>query len=355
MLVKLAVHQQYVVALVLGSLYVAELGGLVRGVQIYHAVLLVGLLGRYQGLVLIQRIVLALHVLKQEELLGGLVELLVGQHTVLDEHLDVVPLLLELGAVVLEHLVQFLGHLLRDVTGNLLHLRVGLQIASAHVQRDVGRVDHTLHQHHELRHHALHLVCDIDLVAVQLYAVVVHVHVGLDLREVEDTGQVEGVVNVQMDPEHRILLARLQLVVELQIVLVGQFRRLARPQRLGVVHHVVLVSVNILTVLPLLHLTRNHRNREETAILLQQCVDARLLQEFLAIVVNIEDYVRAATLLVGLGQRIFGAAVAGPLHGLGALLIAQRTDHDFLRHHERRIESESEVADDGIGSVLIFL
>ena len=47
--------------------------------------------------------------------------------------------------------------------------------------------------------------------------------------------------------------------------------------------------------------------------------------------------------------------VATPLHGLATLLIAERDYLYLFAHHERRIEAEAEVADDGISVVLKLL
>jgi hypothetical protein len=61
-----------------------------------------------------------------------------------DEDLDVVPLLLELCAVVLEDAAQTVAYLLADVRRNLLYVCIALKIASAHVKRNVWRVDNAV-------------------------------------------------------------------------------------------------------------------------------------------------------------------------------------------------------------------
>ena len=71
-------------------------------------------------------------------MLGLVVEVVLREHTVVDEKFDVVPLLLKLRAVLLEDACQAVAHLLGDVARYLLHVLVALQIRTAHVQRDVG-------------------------------------------------------------------------------------------------------------------------------------------------------------------------------------------------------------------------
>ena len=80
---------------------------------------------------------LALRILEQSEVLGTIIERLIGQHTVIDEHLEVVPLLLIVLAVSLEDAAEAVCHLLGDVCGNLLHVLIALQVRTAYVKRNV--------------------------------------------------------------------------------------------------------------------------------------------------------------------------------------------------------------------------
>ena len=86
-----------------------------------------------------------------------------------------------------------------------------------------------MHECHELRNYALHLVGDEHLVAVQLDAVALDVDVALDFREIQYAGQSERVVHVEVNPEHRLFKSRHEFVIELDIVLVFQVGRLLGP------------------------------------------------------------------------------------------------------------------------------
>ena len=124
--VELSVHDEDVVAAILGRLDVAVLLVRVGGVEVDDVVFLIGLLGGDQLAILFEGVIGAVDVLEQGELRGAVVELLVAEHAVLDEELQAVPLFFEGLAVVLEDLFQAIGNLLGDVCGDLLHVLVAL-------------------------------------------------------------------------------------------------------------------------------------------------------------------------------------------------------------------------------------
>ena len=76
-----------------------------------------------------------------------------------------------------------------------------------------------------------------------------------------------GIVHIEMDPEHGILLTRFQLTVKPEVILVGKISRFSGPERFGGVHHLLLIRVDILAVLPFLLLSADDGNGEETAVL----------------------------------------------------------------------------------------
>ena len=158
-----------------------------------------------------------------------------------------------------------------------------------------------------------------------------------------------------MDPEQGVVLHRLDGVVELQVVLVLEVGGHARPQGLDVVDDLVLVGIDILAVFPLLLLAEDDGHGQETAILLQQALDASGLEEFLLVFVKRQNNVGAALGLVTVLHLKLRRAVTRPVHGLGAFLPAQGAYFHLLGHHEGRVETQTEVTDDGIGGVLVFL
>ena len=150
--VQLAVHEQYVVAFVLGCIDVSVLFVQVVGVEVNQATVLVGLIILDQCLVFFESVILVVCILEQSKLGSFLIEIFLSQHTVVDENLQVVPFLFKFLTVVLEDRLQAVGYLLRDVSRNLLHVRIALQIRTRYVQRNVRRVDDTVKQGQEVGH-----------------------------------------------------------------------------------------------------------------------------------------------------------------------------------------------------------
>ncbi len=355
MTVELTVHHKHVIPLFRSRMYVGILSHPIGRVEIHHIAVLIGLLTLYQSAVFLKRIEFALGILHKAELHRRLAEFFIRQHSILDEYPDVVPLVLEVLTVGLEDLFQTRRHLLGDISGDLLHRCIRLQIRTRHIERYVGGIYHTLQKHHEVRHHALHRIGHIHLIAVELYAVFVHLEVVFDLREKQHTGKRKRIVDIQMYPEQRIFLTRIQLVVEIAVVLVGEVGRLFGPCRLGVVNHLVTVGIHHLAVLPLLFLARHHRHWQEAAVFSQQRVYFTLLQEIFILVIDMQYYIGAAFGLVGFLHREFRRAVTFPPYGLRTLFVRQRTDLHLLGYHKRRVKPEAEMTDYGIGVVLVFL
>ena len=138
-------------------------------------------------LILLQGEVLAIDILEERKAHSTVIELLIAEHTVLNEELDVVPFLLEVLAVIAENLCQFVSHLLGDMAGDLLHIVITLQVRTAHVERNIGRVNHTMKQGQVLWYDILHLVGHEDLVAIELNLIALNINIVLNAREVEDT------------------------------------------------------------------------------------------------------------------------------------------------------------------------
>ena len=212
-----------------------------------------------------------------------------------------------------------------------------------------------MQQSQKFRHDTLYRICNKDLVAVQLDFVSVQIDVALDAGEIKDTGQVERIIHIQVNPEQRLFRHRVEVLVELLIVLVLQFRRFAHPGRRCLVDDVVFLGIDILPVLPFLLFAEGDRNWEEAAILSQKAGELLLVQEVLVLVVDVEDDVRTTVFLGCLLHCIFRRTVATPFHRNRTFLARLRNDFYLLGNHERRVEAQTEVADDGSRVVLILL
>ena len=116
MCIELAVHEEHIVALVLRSLNEGVLGILVGGIEIHDLVVLVGLVAADGCPVLVEAEILAVHILQEGELQGLFAELLIGEHTILDEEFEIVPFLLVCLSLGGEYLFKTGGYLLGHVT-----------------------------------------------------------------------------------------------------------------------------------------------------------------------------------------------------------------------------------------------
>ena len=323
MVVELAVEQQHVVAFVVGGFDIVVLSCGIGGIEIDYAAFGIGLRGFDEGLVLIKCIVMALGILEEHKFHGSVAEFLVGKHAVDDKYADVVPFLFKFGAVGAEKLVETAGYLLGDVARYLLDSGICLKVRARHVERDVGRVDYTLEQLHELRHYAFYRIGNEYLVAVELYAVAVDVEVVFDFGEIEDACQVEGVVHVEVNPEERLFLAGIKLLVESKIIGIGKLAGFLHPLGLGAVDYKVAVGIGPCAVFPFALLATDYRHGQEAAIFAKQGVDALLVKEFLAVVVDVEYDVGTAGRTRACPHRVLGRTVALPAHSLGAVLVRQ--------------------------------
>ena len=212
-----------------------------------------------------------------------------------------------------------------------------------------------MEQCQEVGYDAFHLVGDEHLVAIELYLITLKLDVRLDPREIKDTCEVERIVDVQVNPEQRFVLHGIKRAIELLVVLVLQRRWRLCPERLHVVDDVVFVGVLHLAVFPFLLLAEDNRYRQELTVLLQELFNLVLLKKLLAVVVDVENDVRTAVVARCILDGELRASVARPLHGLCTFLIAAGDDFHFLRHHEGRIESQTEMANDSVGVVLVFV
>ena len=98
----------------------------------------------------------------------------------------------------------------------------------------------------------------------------------------------------------------------------------------------------------------NNGNGEKAAIFAQEHVDTLLVEEFEALFVDMKYDIGATACAFALAHRVLGRTITLPTHGLGAFLIAKRVDSHLVGNHERRVETQTEVAYDIIGVVFVF-
>ena len=83
-----------------------------------------------------------------------------------------------------------------------------------------------------------------------------------DLRKEKDTGKGKRLIHIQVDPEQRRFIIRIQFLVEILVVFCSEFTRLARPGGCGIVD---------------LPVFEENRHRQEPAEFLKNSLDSTLL------------------------------------------------------------------------------
>ena len=157
-----------------------------------------------------------------------------------------------------------------------------------------------------------------------------------------------------MNPEQRFVGHGEQMAIETLVILIFQICWLLGPQGFHIIDNQILVGIHLLTVLPFSLFAKGNGNREEMTILAQELLHLVLLEEFFTVLIQMHDDVRTTFVLVCFLQSVGWTSVATPLHG-GCILIALGDDIHLLAYHECAIESQTEMTDDGISIILIFL
>ncbi len=179
------------------------------------------------------------------------------------------------------------------------------------------------------------MVRDEHLVAVKLDVILLNCHPVLDLREVEDAGEVERIVHVQVNVEQRIFLHRVEIPVELHVVFILKLGRLASPKRLDLVDDVILVGVNIFSVLPFLLFAEDNRNRHELAVLVQKLLDLTLGAIVLGcLIIEVKGDDSTSLVLVARSHLELRIAFAAPDHTFGTVFPGKGLNCHLLGNHE---------------------
>ena len=204
-----------------------------------------------------------------------------------------------------------------------------------------------------------------------------------------------------MDPEQRLLIVMEYLPVKFNIIVLLAFAGILRPQRMDVVHEdgtllnfqadrlglllflfaflsILLffllflllrlnglqhhVRIQLLILVDGLGLRRVLSGqpdlyRHEGAVFLNDLFRLILVAELQAVLIQKQRNLRSHLIPGAVRHGKFRAAVAFPVNRNRALLIGKGIDVHLVRHHERGIKAQTEMADDLIvvGLVLIFL
>ena len=98
-----------------------------------------------------------------------------------------------------------------------------------------------------------------------------------------------------------------------------------------------------------------NRDGHERAVFLQYALDAVLVREFIAVLVQIKRDHRAALRVIGIVHGKFHALFRFPVNGLCARLIGKRVDGHLMGYHEGAVKAETEMTDDLVFVGLVFV
>ena len=131
----------------------------------------------------------------------------------------------------LEPVAHLLGHEATDRT----HPPVGLQGGAAHVQGNVGRINHAAQGQQVAGHHLLDRVAHKHVVAVELDLALLPIGPASGFGEKQDALQVVGIVGVEVHPQQGIALEGIEVAVELDVVVVGEVPGALAPRGLALI------------------------------------------------------------------------------------------------------------------------
>jgi hypothetical protein len=106
-----------------------------------------------------------------------------------------------------------------------------LQIAARDVQRDIGAVNSSSQNHQIIGDEVFAVVGDKDSVTEKFDIAVIPIKTFGDLGEIEDPLEMEGIVDVEMDPENGVGFQGIQGAIELEVIGICTFGGGFNPKR----------------------------------------------------------------------------------------------------------------------------
>lgn len=166
----------------------------------------------------------AVQLLKEQNVLNLLIELIVLDGAIFDEGVNVLPVTLIGPPLILKEALELVRHLLGDMHLHAAHRAIILQHGTGDVQGRSGQSITPLEQHEKLRDDLFNVLRHKDLVIIELDLPLHGGEVAVDLGEIEDALEVEGIIHVEVDPEERVLPCLEHLAVEGPVLLVCAVR-----------------------------------------------------------------------------------------------------------------------------------
>ena len=251
-------------------------------------------------------------------------------------------------AVGFEQFLQFAEHLGRHGLFDLGEVRILLQDFTRHVQRQVVGIHHAAHEAQVIREQLLALVGDEHPLHIELQPLLLDVrHQQIErrlLRQEQQRLEFADALRRNVDRLQIIGAAEVrQMRIEALVLLLGDFGGFPQPDRLLRVEHLVGDGFGLVVVD--LDLGQDDRVFDEVGILLHDAADLPAFQILFGVAFQIELDFGARLLLRGGVKLVFALSVAGPAdrRGVGTGLLCGQLH--LFGHHERRVETDAELAD----------
>ena len=293
--------------------------------------------------------------------------------TKLDLTAELLPELLVLCTVIVQHGVQLVLDLLFQCVMDQLQLAVLLQHLTADIQAQILTVHNALYKAEVIRQQVGTLFHNQHTGGVQCQTllVVLGVEIVGTVAGHEQQGIVVGsAFGAAHDDPGRVGVITELILVEAVVLLIGHFALLLLPDGdhavqglqlgvglpLGLIIFGLGVRLRLLTALFALHLDGV---AHIVAVLLDDGHDAVLVEEVVVVVglrvgLDVEDDVGTGSLLLSRLKLIAVSTAGLPLPGLvGAVSLGD--DRHFVSHHEGRVEADTELTDDVDVLVLVVL
>ena len=150
-----------------------------------------------------------------------------------------------------------------------------------------------------------------------------------------------------MRPRQRIVIIVRHRLVELAILLIGNIRFVARPQRIRLVHRLQLIALDLLALLrvPIL-LGHADRQRNMVRIAAQDLAQLPAIEQLVLVGAQVQHHIRTAPGLLGRRDAELALPVRLPADRLIGRQPGAAAEHRHLvGHDERGIEPHPELAD----------
>ncbi len=236
-----------------------------------------------------------------------------------------------------------------------------LQDLARHVQRQIGRIDHTAHEAQVARHQLLGVVHDEHPLHIELDAmtgVAVPQIEGRVLRDVEQVGVFVPALDTRVGPRQRVLEVVRDVLVKTLVLVLADVVLGARPQGIGLVDRLILVGhhLGLLVLVPFL-LLHHDRLHDVVGVLAHQALQLPRRQQVFLSFAQVQGDLGAAARLFnlfhGVGAGLIARHRALPLHALARGQPRTAGQHgDAIGDQEGGIKAHPELTDE-VGVLLL--